>query len=142
MTWLSVVAFALALVSIFAGQYLRKRAALQLTPVQREQVLGVGYVRRAARTILVFGIMLWLVPIALLFRASPPPLASWPGAVVAAVVGVWLHVSYFRKLRALGLPESYVRAHEHARYVVYAGFFLVAIVIFLGERVGCPHPSA
>jgi hypothetical protein len=125
---------AIALGSWYAGLFMRARALAHLTSEQREQVLAVGTVRRAGRTIFSFGVMLFLVPILILLRLSPPSLNSWPVVLMAIIFGAWLHVSYFRKLRAVGVPAAYVQAHERARYVVYAGFVVAWAVLKIGSR--------
>jgi len=102
------------------GQLLRARAGLQLTESQRSQVVTVSAYRSAARLILVMGLGIWLFPVLLL--GVPIALVIKCGLVLFAVpIAVWLHISYFRKLRALGLPATYVQSHERARYIVYAG---------------------
>jgi hypothetical protein len=78
------------------------------------------------------GLMLWLVAAWFFFGLPLPPLASWSTLLGCAALGLWLHISFFRKLRAVGLPSSYIRAHEQARLVIYVGLTLCLIMMYLG----------
>jgi hypothetical protein len=133
MNW-PVVGGVLATGSILAGSVLRARAGLQLTDAQRSQVMTVGAYRYAVRTILGLGLALWLFPAALL-GLPVGSMVSWAMLLLPVPIAVWLHISYFRKLRALGLPAAYVRAHERTRYLVYTGCALGVGLAWFGSRV-------
>jgi hypothetical protein len=133
MNW-PVVGGVLATGSVVAGSLLRARAGLQLTDAQRGQVMAVGAYRYAVRTILGLGLAMWLFPAALL-GVSVDSIVSWAMLLLPVPIAVWLHISYFRKLSALGLPAAYVRAHERIRYLVYTGCAVGAGLAWFGSRV-------
>lgn len=133
MTWSSIFGFTAVLVAVFLGQFLRARASLQLTESQRSQVITVGAYRSAVGLILVMGLGMWLFPAALL-GLPVDSLIRWGIMLLPIPLAAWLHVSYFRKLRELGLPATYVRSHERARCIVYAVGGVGVAVAYFGGR--------
>jgi hypothetical protein len=133
MTWPTIVGFALILAAVFTGQFLRARASLQLPEAERSQVVTLGAYRSAARLIFVMGLGIWLFP-ALLLGLPIDWLIRWSIFLLALPIAAWLHISYFRKLRALGLPDTYVSSHERARCIVYAVGGVGLAIAYFGNR--------
>ena len=61
---------------------------------------------------------------------------SWLVLPVAIMAGVWLHISYFRRLRMLGLPALYIRAHENARFIAYSGWGVWVALVLISDWIG------
>jgi hypothetical protein len=118
--------------------FLGARAGGQLTHEQRNQVSTISLMHSSIRTILTMGLMLWL---AVGFVASGQSgfvakLMNWllvPGGVLAVC---WSHVSYFRRLRSLGLPASYVHSRQVARLVAYSGWAVMLAWFVVADTVG------
>src|SRR5262245_50975437 len=133
MSWQWTLGFVVFAGSFLGGRFWRERAGLRLLTVdQRNQITTLGALRSAARMILAMGLVLWLLPLGL--KGWLPSVPSWLEWLAIVLAAVWLHVSYFQRLRALGLPATYVRAHEHARYAVYAGCALGVVLMSLASK--------
>ena len=122
---------AVALASLFAGMSMRARAGRELTSAQASQVLTIGLMQRTVRVVLGMGLALWLLTAWFFLGLPLPSPASWSTLIGCVVAGLWLHISFFRQLRAAGLPSSYIRAHEQARLVAYVGLALCVAILFL-----------
>ncbi len=136
MLWSRIVIFLALSGSLLVGSHMKARATQLLSPEQSNQVATVRAMRWLARTFLLFYVGAALV---ILVALGVPvlPINFYVLVVVAASVAVWAHVSYFRKLRALGLPPAYLDAVRHSRVVVYCALLVImAIIMYEGMRSG------
>src|SRR5712692_7544121 len=134
MTWSNSAFIAALGSSAVGGSLLQARAARLLTADQNNQVVTLRALRRVSRMFLLFYVGAAVAILAALgvFVLS---VNFYVLALAAASGVIWAHVTYFRKLRALGLPPAYLVAVRHSRMVVYCGL-LVMLAIILYDDFG------
>ncbi len=116
---------------MLAASIIKARASQLLTKEQDSQVFGVRVTRLAIRTFLMLYVGAIFIILAFL-RVNVRP-SIYVSYLIGAGLAAWAHVTYFRSLRALGLPPGYLSAIGRARMVMYLG---IAIILGIVEIQG------
>jgi hypothetical protein len=129
MNWLIVAGFAAVVLASVVASITLGRASVLLTSEQLNEVIALRALRSAKRTLTIFP--LFLVLAALIALGLPAPHVSLAVlTVLAGAWAIWSHVTYFRGLRSLSLPASYLEAARRSRVVAYCGW--LAFLLFVG----------
>jgi small-conductance mechanosensitive channel len=133
MSWSTIVLIFALGGSCIAASLMQGHASRLLTSDQNNQVVTLRALRRTSRTLLPIYVGVAFAALSAL-GVFKLPISFYILVLLAASAAAWAHVTYFRKLRALGLPPEYLSAVSRSRMVVYCGLFIV-LAVFMYEEM-------